>query len=292
MKSGRDLKAVVSRVGELPAMPKIVAEVLELTEDPDAAVSEVSKTIERDPALTAKFLKVSNSAYYGMRQVVGTLKLALVVLGAQEVRNLVLGIAVLESLHREDREWPLRQQDFWDHSFTVGALSKKLGTHLELRLQGEDFISGLLHDIGKLVLWRQLEGEYETVCRSSGETAEALCAAEIEAFGFDHADAGSALAKRWNMPETLSDALWHHHPREGHGLDGAKDPKLAALVRVANLTALDDWSTEESGPKRSCADEECWEILLDGKRPLDTEARRELLAGFVKALDDVPALAF
>jgi HD-like signal output (HDOD) protein len=135
-------------------MPGVVAEVLRVTGDPDVAVGEVSSVIERDSALTAKLLKVSNSPYYGMNQVVGTLKLALVILGVREVRNIVLGISVVDSLKDSSTERLLDQLDFWDHSVKVAGFAKKLGTHLRLNLQGEDFIASRLHDIGKMVLWR------------------------------------------------------------------------------------------------------------------------------------------
>ena len=99
MSKRSSVEKVVAKLGDLPAMPDVVAGVMELTADANVAVSEVSALIERDPALTAKLLKVSNSSYYGMRQVVGTLKLALVILGVREVRNIVVGISVLESLN-------------------------------------------------------------------------------------------------------------------------------------------------------------------------------------------------
>jgi len=98
MAIGSNIDKVVARIGDLPAMPDIVAKVMEITEDPGVAVSDVSELIEQDLSLTAKLLKVSNSSYYGMRQVVGTLKLALVILGVKEVRNIVLGISVLDTL--------------------------------------------------------------------------------------------------------------------------------------------------------------------------------------------------
>ena len=273
-------------------MPEVVAQVLRVTGDPDVAMSEVSSVIEKDPALTAKLLKVSNSPYYGMKQVVGTLRLALVILGVREVRNIVLGIAVVDSLKDRSTERLLDQLHFWDHSVMVAGFAKKLGTHLRLNLQGEDFIAGLLHDIGKMVLWRQLKEEYEAVFDKGAGHSEDLCKAEKEAFGFDHADAAAVLAKRWNMPHTLADALWFHHDREDRTVADAKDPKLAALTRVANLAVRDDWTANEISSLRSCSDEECWAVIGQDVEILDIEERARLLAGFYEELSNAPAPSF
>ena len=107
-----DKKAVdriIARVGDLPAMPAVVSEVLRVTDDPATAMSEVSSIVQADPALTAKILRVSNSSYYGMKQYVGTLKLALVILGVREVRNIVLGITVFETLKNEKSDVKLAE---------------------------------------------------------------------------------------------------------------------------------------------------------------------------------------
>lgn len=273
-------------------MPEIVAEVLRQTEDPTVALSDVSSIIERDPPLTAKLLMVSNSPYYGMRQVVGTLKLALVILGVREVRNIVLGVSMLDSLRDPNTERLLKQRGFWHHSVLVGALAKKLGTHLSLNLQGEDFIAGLLHDIGKMVLWRQLKEDYEKVFESAGGASGALCAAESAAFGFDHADAAAALSQKWNLPQTLTDSLRCHHEGEGRSLNDTKDPRLAALICVANRAAREDLKTEDAAALPSCSDEKAWGLLQEEGGHLDAEGRRELLAAFVAELEDMPTLAF
>lgn len=292
MTAQKSIDKVIAKVGDLPPMPETVAEVLRQTEDPSTALSDVSRIIERDPPLTAKLLMVSNSPYYGMRQVVGTLKLALVILGVREVRNIVLGVSMLDGLRDENTERLLKHRGFWHHSVLVGALAKKLGTHLNLHLQGEDFIAGLLHDIGKMVLWRQLKGAYEEVFESTGGASDALCSAENEAFGFDHADAAAAISTRWNLPQTLIDALWCHHEGEDRSVEKVKDPRLAALIRVANRAVHDDLEAEDASTLRSCGDEQAWGLLQDQNGQIDSEARRELLAGFITELKQMPTLVF
>ena len=182
--SGLDLKSlerVVDLVQDLPSLPGVVEEVARLTQDPSVTILQISHCIQKDPGLSAKILKVSNSSYYGMRQTVGSLKLALVVLGIREVRNIVLGVSIFETLNDYRMD-----EGFWRHSLLVAALSKKIGGVLALGLQGEDFIAGLLHDVGKLVLMRTCGDKYERLYSSVGGGGEALCELENAAYGFDH----------------------------------------------------------------------------------------------------------
>lgn len=274
------IQKIAAKVGDLPAVPEIVAEVMALTEDPNAGLSSVAETIERDPALTVKLLKISNSPYYGMRQVVGSLKLALVILGIREVRNIVLGISVLDAFQDQRAHSSLGQNHFWEHSFKAGALAKRLSDHFELGRQGEDFVSGLLHDIGKLVLWRELEGEYDAVFKESEGRPAALHEVEREAFGFDHAEVGAALAHHWNLPETLVDAIGYHHANQDK-LAEATDPQLAATVWLVNAALHDDLNAEDIATLKSCSGDLAWTIIGESPKEPDIEDRRSMLSGFM-----------
>lgn len=271
---------VMSKVGDLPAVPEIVAEVIALTEDPDMGLSAVAEAIERDPALTAKLLKVSNSPYYGMRQVVGSLKLAMVILGVREVRNIVLGISVLDVFKDERADSSLGRNHFWDHCFATGALTKRLSSHFDLGHQGEDFSAGLLHDVGKLVLWRELRREYDAVSKEAELRPAPLQDVEREAFGFDHAEAGAALAFHWNLPETLVDAIGYHHQRLDT-LSQAADPKLAAVVYLANTALHDDWKNENPASLQSCTNDALWNMPENQSERSGPEERRTLLFDFI-----------
>jgi len=285
------LEQIVSRAGELPAIPGIVSEVMHLTADPNVSISDVSKLIERDPVMTSRLLKLSNSAYYGMRQVVGTLKLALVILGVREVRNIVVGISALEVLRDEDTEFLLGERGLWAHSVLVGGIAKKLAADLQLSLQGEDFIAGLLHDIGKLLLWKQLGSEYKELYERVEEEELCLYTAEEEAFGFNHADVGGALATSWNLPVSLISALELHHSVSAQALLDGAAPKLSALVRIANLAAHDDFAREAADPPASCMDDDAWQLLDVPGRRLELNTRWKILSGIRDELKGMPLLS-
>ena len=285
------LVKVVSRIGDLPAIPGIVTEVMDLTSDPNVSVAEVSKLIERDPVLTTKLLKISNSAYYGMRQVVGTLKLALVILGVREVRNIVLGIAALDTFRDEDTETLLGQQGLWRHSLLVAGMSKKLGAYLELSLQGEDFIAGLIHDIGKLVLWKHLGAEYRELFERAQREGIPLYQLEEDVLGFNHADTSAALTELWHLPETLTHALGAHHPDKDKVEEDGPAPKLAALVRIANAASHEDFENHETAELPSCTDERSWKALAADEQALDIEIRKEVLWGIKEEMSQNPSLS-
>lgn len=285
MAKNKLVEKIVDKVGDLPAIPEIVAEVMVLTDNPDTGLSTVSEVIERDPALTAKLLKISNSPYYGMRQVVGTLKLALVILGIREVRNIVLGVSVLDALKNERVESILGKLGFWEHSFATGALSKRLSEHFSLGMQGEDFVAGLLHDMGKLLLWRKLEREYEAIHKESEQFGRPLHLVEQEALGFDHADVGLILAGHWNLPASLCDAIGYHHA-DNAGVGKAENAKLAAVVRLANEALHDDWGADESAHIASCADDFSWALLTTSEQHPDLDQRRTILSEFMAELGE------
>ncbi len=282
------IQRAIARLGDLPAMPEAVAQALRLTEDPNAGMQDVRAVIEQDPALTAKILRISNSPYYGMRRTVGTLQLALVILGIREVRNIVLGVSVFDTLN-DGRISAQTIAELKAHSVMVAGMSRKLTFALRLSFQGEDFIAGLLHDIGKILMLTAFQSRYFTFLAETKNDSAALCEKEIALFGFTHADAAAALATKWNLPETLHDAVLYHHALEQRPLTTAKDPMLAAVVRLANagVRSLDSF---EAGSPSLRAIEEAFEVLRAAPDAMGDAALREALIAFSDELTQMPPL--
>jgi HD-like signal output (HDOD) protein len=277
------VERIVARVGELPAMPAVVSEVLRISNDPAADMTQLSHTIQGDPALTAKVLRVANSPYYGMRQYVGTLKLALVILGVREVRNIVLGISVFETLKTEKDSIDIARK-IWERSLVVAGLAKKLGQSVGLGLQGEEFIAGLLSDIGKMVLLRQLGAPYREMLEKGEQDPGQLCHLELEEVGCTHADLAMALAVNWNLPQALSDALWRQYPDPERPLGEAAHPGLTAVLRLAKTASVDDLSSLETS--RTLQDAEAWKVLSKTKNPIADEMRLETLVRYLEELKE------
>lgn len=289
MEMNKALERVLAMVGDLPAMPAVVADVLRITENPAMEMVEASRVIQADPGLTAKILRISNSSYYGMKQYVGTLKLALVILGVREIRNIVIGITVFETL-RQRGSAVETAQEIWSYSLRVAGVAKALGTEVGLGLQGEEFIAGLLHDIGKMVLLCQVGEDYARIYNDLRQDQSMLCEAERQEFGFTNADVAMALAVRWNLPQSLSDALWYQYPSPDHPLKDAKDPCLAAVVRIGRCAVRDDFSAPNDMDIASLQDIEAWEALATAKRPVPPGDRRRFLAEALENMSKGPEI--
>jgi len=287
MEATKILERMNGMVGDLPALPAVVAEVLRITEDPGTSTGDVSQIIQSDPAMTAKVLRVSNSSYYGMKQYVSTLKLALVILGVREVRNIVLGISVFETVSDRGNDMKVAQE-IWNGSLKTAGMCKKLAAVMALGLQGEEFIAGLLADIGIMGLLRSDDATYRALYGSLGRDQLALRKAEQLHLGFTHAAVSKAMAQRWNLPQTLADALGCQYPGENGAIKQAKDPKLAALVRVAKSI---DYSVEGNRRlARTLDDGEAWAVLAEARKPIAPDDRRPLLMEFMEELNSVAAI--
>jgi HD-like signal output (HDOD) protein len=280
---------IISRLGDLPAMPDVVSNVLTITDNPNMAMEDVSRAIEADPGMTAKVLRVSNSSYYGMKQHVGTLKLALVILGTREVRNIVLGISVFDSF-KDSGVSESVIQDIWNRSLRVAALAKQMAILLGLRFEGEEFIAGLLADIGKIVFFRKAGKAYWELLRNADNDWRALAKMERETFECAHPFVAMALADRWNLPASLVDALRLQLPHEEESLEDAAAPELAALTRIAKLAALDDFDAEDGTPC-SIVEEEAWRLLEKAPHPVSSEGRRELLQTCIHSLSSASTVS-
>lgn len=275
-------------IGDLPALPAIVAEVLRITEDPSTSTVDVCEVIQSDPAMTAKVLRVSNSSYYGMKQYVGTLKLALVILGVREVRNIVLGISVFETLNDPTGDMRVAQE-IWKRSLRIAGVSKKMAGAMGLGLQGEEFIAGLLADIGIMgMLRKDVKSEYHSMYHSLGHDSRLLRQAEMAHFQHTHAAVSRAMAMQWNLPQTLSDALGNQYPVEGQNLRDTKDPKLAAVIRIAK--AIDYTAEGDARVDAALEEMEAWSILSQARKPIAGAERKPTLLEFVDEIDSVAAI--
>ncbi|MBN8283231.1 HDOD domain-containing protein [Zoogloea sp.] len=224
------LEEMVSHVQKLPAMPVVAMEVLQSMSGTDTDIDALAKRIAQDQAIAARVLRVANSPFYGLQSKVGSIHDAIVVLGLSSVRSLVLAAAVITGLPG-GRCPDFSQSRFWRHVLGVAAAARALARPLR-RPPEPLFVAGLLHDIGRLAMMTIYP---EDLCRVLAEVQARDCTlleAERRHFGFDHARVGAELARRWNFPADIVDALaWHHDPAQG--IPGG----LAGIVHYADAIA-------------------------------------------------------
>jgi putative nucleotidyltransferase with HDIG domain len=206
------VKRITDSLISLPTLPTVIAKMLELVDNPKTSASSLSSLIMRDQVLTAKILKLANSSFYAFPRQIATVKLALVVLGFESVKEMALSFSVLGSFKGENNKH-FDNSQFWQHSVSVGACTRMLARETCYRLAGEAFVAGLLHDIGKVVLNQYLPKEFGEIQTRIFEGGVECEKAEMDVLGVTHAEVGAWLAERWNLPVILVEAIrWHQHP--------------------------------------------------------------------------------
>src|SRR3954466_7790660 len=156
------VKRITDSLISLPTLPTVIAKMLELVDNPKTSASSLSNLIMRDQVLTAKILKMANSSFYAFPRQIATVKLALVVLGFENVKEMALSLSVFNSFKGENNKY-FDTSMFWQHSISVGASTRMLARETCYRLAGEAFVAGLLHDIGKVVLNQYLPHEFAQI---------------------------------------------------------------------------------------------------------------------------------
>jgi len=226
------IEELVASTSELAALPNTTVRLLEVLDDPSAEATKVLEVIGKDPSLTANLLKLCNSAYYGVRRRIGSVREALVLLGNQTVVSLAFATSMGDIIRRPLTSYGLAKHELWHH-----ALGTALGAAYFFSAQGQQrsheraFTGALMHDIGKLLIDRALCDLGQTL--RGGEGEEDLIEMEREVLGFDHATVGAALADAWNFPPDLVAVIrWHHEPAAAQS-----DGELVRAVTAANLLA-------------------------------------------------------
>jgi HD-like signal output (HDOD) protein len=228
------IRNILNRVDELPEVPQTALRVIQLLNDPDTDVASLADVISSDQALTAKVLRLCNSAYYGLSRKVTTISEAVMIIGFSSIKSLVMMITTQSTLNKGLLGYKLNAGYFWEHSIGAAEISRYLGVQLKHREPEECFIAGLIHDIGKMVLNQYALPEVYKATNLHQKEQIPVYEAEQQILSFDHAAIGGALAERWNFPPMLVESIRRHHTFEPL-YDNGKIDLLPTLVATANL---------------------------------------------------------
>lgn len=229
MSTAKRPEDLVKGVIKLVSLPEIFIRVNQVMEDSKHDAKQLGDVISHDPALTARILRIVNSAYYGLAVKIELVSRAVSVIGEQDLRNLILATSAVDVFKRMPNQ--LVDIDlFWRHSVHTGIVARLLSRYCNI-LHGERlFVAGLLHDIGKLVLYyKELELSQQVMLRAS-ETDGVVFRAEEEIIGFTHADVGGALIASWQLADTLREVVTYHH----QPMRAKKYLMETCLVHIAN----------------------------------------------------------
>lgn len=206
------VKKVVSRMNQLPSVPSLFARMAEVMESPASSLADVADVIRQDPAMTAKVLQLVNSAFFGLRQHIASPSEAVVYLGLEVVRALVLGLQTFAQ-YKSHRLGGVELEAVWRHSLATASLASRIGRDMGQTKAVVDgaFTAGLLHDVGKVVLACNEPDAYEQACLWAQARQTTLAEAERASFGCEHGEIGAYMLTLWGLPWAVVDGIGYHH---------------------------------------------------------------------------------
>jgi len=223
-----NLNALIAKVTDLPPMPTTVMRALELAMDPDASVYRLQLLISKDEALSAKILRIVNSAMYALRSEVSTVSHAVAVLGLDAVKSVLMAASV-ETVFQNAKD--LGAKLMADHSWGAALAARAIARRVKAQDMEEALICGLMHDIGKPVLLQNMRVRYTEIISSVYGGHSNFNELELSSFGFSHAHVGALLARKWNFPPQLAEAVGFHHDP----LSAPNHKRLACIIHLSDL---------------------------------------------------------
>lgn len=270
-------KQIEKFIRRIPSLSTTVGKVLEICSKVDASPNELNKVIALDPVLTGQVLKLINSAYYSLVNKVTSLTRAITMLGLNTVKNMALSTAIIRTVSGAKKSKVLPTKKFWAHSISVGVSAKLLAQVKDIPLmeREEFFISGLLHDLGKI----PFDDDYIHVLSMAKREQIPLIEAERQLMGIDHQEVGLMIAEKWKLNKAISSCIGSHHDVDQ--LD-EEYQRQAAFVALGNVYsdiydigfAGDLYPSEKEVEKLLDLTELSWLEFADIRDDIDTEIQK------------------
>ena len=193
-------------------------------------MSDIASIIDKDSGLTARLLRLANSAYYGFSNEIDSVKRALVCIGTREIQNLVLCTSII-NLFRGIPEKLINMRSFWQHSIACGITAKCMSTYVQAVNPDHLFIAGLLHDIGRLLICKYMPNKASQILGRNRQNHELCHRVEKDVLGYDHSEVAHILLTKWNIPRNIREGVsFHHNP-----LKAERYANNAAIVHLSDI---------------------------------------------------------
>ncbi len=201
---------LIDQIDKLVSVPDVYYRLESLIESPKSTVSDFQQVLGADMDLCARLLNIANSAFYSLPMQIDSIEKAITIIGTRQIREMVLVTAVMKTFN----SLPLNVVDmnsFWKHSIAVGVMSKHIAQGSRMAQADKIYVPGLLHDIGRLVLYIKCQEEMTLLFHKRDAEDVSLLALEEDYFGFTHAEVGGKLLRKWNVPESIIEPVMQHH---------------------------------------------------------------------------------
>ena len=281
------LRRISQSLLNLPTLPTLAARLLDLVDNPNTNAGTLAQFVSQDQVITARLLKMGNSAYYGLGREITSVHQAVVMLGFDMVREISLGVSVINAFRSAKGLEGFDIAGFWDHSSAVGMVARKIAKGWIPAMASEAFTAGLLHDIGKVVLIQYLPEEFVQTLAQAKEQGRDLFEVEREVFGTDHGQIGAWLATRWKLPKSLRDAMEFHHELSKAPEDSRN---LVAVVQLSDLLCRLLKAGYGGNPAPPTIQKDLYETLSSWGMQPTIEGMRPLLMELAEDLEQVTSL--
>jgi putative nucleotidyltransferase with HDIG domain len=219
-----EIRRIIKDTKSLPTLPGVIAKLGSMAENNSVSVNEMARVVSSDQVLSAKVLRLVNSAFYGFSGRVSTVSNALILLGVNVVKSLAISSSIFEIMEKN-------VVGLWEHSMGVALAANVMAKRLKLPEPEETSTAALLHDIGKVIIKIKLQQDFSHVTSLINEQGRTMIEAERELLETDHAEIGEWLARTWLLPEKLIEPIACHHNVEKSVLHQTK----TAVVHVADV---------------------------------------------------------
>jgi len=275
------IRRVTESIIGLPTLPTVVSKMIDIADSPRSSAVVLSRLIAADQSLTAKILKLSNSAYYGFSRKISTVNQAIVVLGFNTVKEMGLSLSVFDVFRKTPSSGGFDVRLFWEHSVGCGVSTRLLARKCCPSLAGEAFVAGLLHDVGKVILKQYFDREFAQIIEIQKERGISLEAAEQEILGTTHGQIGAWLAEKWNLPKLITASILHHHdPWEADGISN-----FIACVLLGDYLCHAAGSGNSGRIVGPVIDAKVWDIFAEHGIAFDESELDDFKNEFVLAFD-------
>jgi putative nucleotidyltransferase with HDIG domain len=225
---------ILQSISELPPFPMVIQRALQLIDDPKSSAQDIVDVIQYDQSITVNVLKLCNSAYFGLRRNVNSLREALVMIGFNQLLEIIMSRESANLFRGSCKGYGLENGGLWQHSVACSLLTRIISKRLNREVTPAYFTAALLHDVGKMILSKFVKDYFEEIKKTVQEKQISFVDAEREILGMDHAELGGKITEQWEFPKAIVSAVRYHHTP----FLAKEDHDIVQMIYLCDVVAL------------------------------------------------------